>query len=67
MFCYVPATSTASSEGIFVAAANSTKQTKRQAGCAINQSIFLRCLWFVQKLLITFSVLRGYSCELSFS
>jgi hypothetical protein len=43
-FCYVSATGIAYSKGIFVAATNSANQTM-QAVCAINQSIFLKCLW----------------------
>jgi hypothetical protein len=43
-FCYVPATSTASCEGIFAAATNSTNQTNNAGVHAINQPIFLRCL-----------------------
>ncbi len=46
-FCYVLATTAASSKGIFMASTYSTNQTNKECGiCAINQSIFLRCLWW---------------------
>ncbi len=44
MVCYVLATNATGLAPFFVAATISNNETKRQAVCAINQSIFLRCL-----------------------
>jgi len=45
-FCYVPATSTASSKGILWQPLTVLTRQTSQAVRAIDQSIFLRCLWY---------------------